>query len=192
MDRADRLMLGAVAGDHDPNVDAVPLLRCGGPEDGVREGASSARAKRPVLSLELTWHSARTHTSESTDRGSNGSKIEGEPTPEAGTEARHLGPARQVGEERREGPQEATAQGQLAQATEQEGPGRQVARAFVLTSCLALCVTYPLLVFSLLVNPLRSTLSSHRPALWPSSILPDGALAPPGRLWLRPSRRTIH
>jgi hypothetical protein len=43
MDRADRLMLGAVAGDHDPNVDAVPLLRCGGPEDGGAGG----RVKRP-------------------------------------------------------------------------------------------------------------------------------------------------
>ena len=154
----------------------------------VREGASSARAKRPVLSLELTWHSARTHTSESTDRGSNGSKIEGEPTPEAGTEARHLGPARQVGEERREGPQEATAQGQLAQATEQEGPGRQVARAFVLTSCLALRQVPTPGLFTT-CKPLRSTRSSHRPALWPCPILPSEALAPRrSRLPIRASR----
>jgi hypothetical protein len=42
-------------------------------------------------------------------RGSNGSKIEGQPTSEAGAEARYA--------ECREGPQEATAQGRLAQPT---------------------------------------------------------------------------
>ena len=37
-------------------------------------------------------------------------------------------------------------------------------------------------------GPPRSRPPSLPPTLWPSSILPDEALAPPGRLWLRPFR----
>ena len=94
------------------------------------------------------------------------------------------------GEERREGPQRSHRPRPAGPSHRIRRAGAAGSPAFVLTSCLALCVKYLLLVFSLLVNPLRSTRSSHRPAPWPSSILPDGALAPPGRLWLRPFRQS--
>ena len=56
--------------------------------------------------------------------GSNGNQSEEQPTPKAGAKTRDHSYARQVGGDGRQGAQKAIPQGELAPATQQEGPGR--------------------------------------------------------------------